>query len=330
MTKGIEELVKAAQVEEDPEELREDWYLGLRSADDILATNFPEPIWAVPGILPVGLSILAGAPKIGKSWLALQIAQSIAAGGIVFDHKVVAGPVLYLALEDPLRRLKERMNKQGWPAGLDAEFMAVGNFYDRVGDLRNGGAERIARQIERRGYRMVTIDTLSRAIFADQNDVRDVTSWLTPMQEIAHEKDCAIVLIDHHKKSKGFDPDVIADILGSTAKGAMSDTAIGLYKERGKPGAKIAITGRDIEEKVLTVKMDWETGCWQLDQSAKGVSTQQADILDALGNMGPSRIAELERATDINRGTIHKQLGTLEHRGLVQKDGNTWSVVPRE
>ena len=47
---------------------------GLISADEILTTEWPEPVWAVPGILPVGLGILGGPPKMGKSWLALQIA----------------------------------------------------------------------------------------------------------------------------------------------------------------------------------------------------------------------------------------------------------------
>jgi len=332
MTTGIEELVKEARVEdEEPGELREDWYLGLLSADDILTTDFPEPVWAVPGLLPVGLSILAGAAKVGKSWLALQIAQSVASGGVVFEHKVDTGPVLYLALEDPPRRLKERMNKQSWSAGLDADFMTVGNFYDRIGDLRNGGAERLSKQIERRGYRMVTIDTLSRAIFADQNDVRDMTTWLTPMQEIAHENECAIVLIDHHKKSKGFDPDVIADILGSTAKGAMADTIIGLYRERGKPGAKIAITGRDIEEKILTVKMDWLTGCWQLDedtsQNLSGVHNDLLEALEQIGHCGVSELAEAIGKGKENRGYVYRMLAKLEESGHVYKENTTWGVV---
>lgn len=332
MKTDIDELVKVAEEDgEEPEEFKEDWYLGLLSADDILTADYPEPVWAVPGLLPVGLSILAGAPKVGKSWLALQVAQSVASGGIVFDHKVDIGPVLYLALEDPPRRLQERMNKQNWSKGLDADFMTVGNFYDRVGDLRNGGAERIARQIGRRAYRMVAIDTLSRAIFADQNDVRDMTSWLTPLQEIAHEKECAIVLIDHHKKGKGFDPDVITDILGSTAKGAMADTIIGLYRERNKPGAKILITGRDIEEKILTVKMDWLTGCWQLDEdTSQNLSGVQADLLEALEQIGPCGVSEIAEAIGKgkdNRGYVYKLLVELERRGLAFKDGKLWGVV---
>jgi hypothetical protein len=44
------------------------------TARELLGTKFPEPRWIVPDILPEGLTPLAGRPKVGKSWLALQIA----------------------------------------------------------------------------------------------------------------------------------------------------------------------------------------------------------------------------------------------------------------
>ena len=60
-------------------------------------------------ILPEGLTLLAGKPKRGKSWLALDIALAIASGGTVLGRRCDPGPVLYLALEDNPRRLKKRL-----------------------------------------------------------------------------------------------------------------------------------------------------------------------------------------------------------------------------
>ncbi len=40
------------------------------TADRLMAQEFAPPRWAVPGLIPEGLSLLAGAPKAGKSWLA--------------------------------------------------------------------------------------------------------------------------------------------------------------------------------------------------------------------------------------------------------------------
>lgn len=305
--------------------------LELLTADDILLKDWPEPVWAVPGLLPVGLAILAGAPKVGKSWLALQIAQAVAAGGYVFGQEVTRGPVLYLALEDPPRRLKERMKKQGWPSGLgcEADFMTVGSFMDKIGDLRNGGGERLTRQIETRRYRLVVIDTLSRAVAGDQNEAHEMTAWLTPVQELAHSQNCAVVLVDHHRKGGGSgDPDAIGDILGSTAKGAMSDTALGLYRERGKPGARLALTGREVEEKTLDVKMDWHTGCWQLDSSSEGLTPQQSDLLDALESIGPAGVQDIADAVGRNRGNVYKQLAELERKGKVTREEKLWKKVP--
>src|SRR5258708_18107521 len=51
------------------------------TAADLLAEEFAEPKWAVPGLLPEGLTLLAGAPKVGKSWLCLGLALAVAAGG---------------------------------------------------------------------------------------------------------------------------------------------------------------------------------------------------------------------------------------------------------
>jgi hypothetical protein len=82
------------------------------TAAELLAEEFPEPRWAVPGIVPEGCILLAGPPKVGKSWLTLGLGLSVASGGKALGRLAVpAGPVLYLALEDTPRRLKARLLK---------------------------------------------------------------------------------------------------------------------------------------------------------------------------------------------------------------------------
>ncbi|MCB0195561.1 MAG: AAA family ATPase, partial [Anaerolineae bacterium] len=80
---------------------------------ELLEAEFTDPEWIIPGILPLGgLAILAGRPKLGKSWLALQWALATGNGGRVFGEQVRKCKVLYLALEDSPRRLKSRIKKQ--------------------------------------------------------------------------------------------------------------------------------------------------------------------------------------------------------------------------
>jgi hypothetical protein len=299
----------------------------IMSADYILERDWPEPIWAVPGILPVGFAILAGAPKVGKSWLALQIAQAVAAGGFVLNQRVEEGPVLYLALEDSPRRLKERMKKQNWLLGLDADFIHIGGFPRTIGDLNKGGDKKLVAMIEKRNYRLVVVDTLSRAFKGDQLDAGDMTTDLTPVQEIAHEYNMTILLVDHHKKRKGEAPDAIGDILGSTAKGAMADTILGLYRERGKLGAKLSITGRDVEEKAIDLIFDKDTGCWQLSTKNNGVTPQQDELHVILKNIGPISVSELADAVERNRGSVYKQLVALAKDGKAKQLGEMWSAI---
>ena len=79
------------------------------SLQELLSWELPPVRWAIPDILPEGLTLLAGKPKLGKSWLALSAALSIAAGGVALGTQPVAkGDVLYLALEDNARRLQSR------------------------------------------------------------------------------------------------------------------------------------------------------------------------------------------------------------------------------
>ena len=66
--------------------------------------------FCVDTLLPQGICILGGAPKIGKSWLVLDLCVRIAKGESIWNLQTHKGTVLYLCLEDTLRRVQERLN----------------------------------------------------------------------------------------------------------------------------------------------------------------------------------------------------------------------------
>jgi hypothetical protein len=301
------------------------------TGDYLLTTDWPEPIWAIPDLLPVGLTFLAGRPKTGKSWLALQIAQSVATGGVVFSREVERGPILYLALEDPPRRLAERMKKQSWPLGTDSDFMTLGDFVQQVGDLRNGGGDNLAEQIEQRGYRFVVIDTLSRAVVGDQLDEREMKLCLAPIQVTAQNCNCSVVIVDHHRKNGNSD--VIDDPMGHTAKTATADTVWGLYRERGKFGAELQITGREIAEQTLSLTFDATTGCWQCEGDTYGlkITERRQEILDALETLGRGKLAEIVDYVGQPKSNTHNRLQDLTCAGLIvrtEDDSGVWYALP--
>jgi hypothetical protein len=76
---------------------------------DLMARVFPIPRAIVEKIILEGAMLLAGKPKLGKSRLMLDIAIAVACGGKALGHLPVdPGPVLYISLEDPERRLQAR------------------------------------------------------------------------------------------------------------------------------------------------------------------------------------------------------------------------------
>ena len=80
------------------------------SARELNGLEFPPLKFAIPGMIPEGLTILAGKPKSGKSWLALQAAYSVALGKNLMDgSQIEQGQALVLGLEAGQRRLQDRI-----------------------------------------------------------------------------------------------------------------------------------------------------------------------------------------------------------------------------
>lgn len=297
---------------------------------ELYRTEFPDPKWIVPGIIPAGLSFLAGRPKVGKSWLALQLAHGVATGGKVFDEDIEPGKVLYLALEDNARRLKDRSTKQGVPAHARIDFVT------EWPALNGEGLAQLITEVGKGTYTLIVIDTFSRAISgkADQMDGGAMTDIVGQLQRVAQGFDVAMLVIDHHRKTNAFIADPIDDIMGATGKAAVADAAIGLYKERGKAGAQLKITGRDIEERTLALEWDAMTWSWQMLGEAGEVmaNTRKADVIDAIrtlvdiGELPTTN--EIASITRLDKSNVSHILADLLNQGHVAKGKKAGRQVP--
>lgn len=298
----------------------------LWTANELLTVTLPEPRWAVPDLIPEGLVSLAGRPKLGKSWLALQLACAVGTGGKALGRNIQAGRVLYLALEDSARRLQKRMQAQHWPAGANVTFAL------EWPDLTGAGLEALRSSVAESGYSLVVIDTLSRAAAFDQMDPTASTRVMAGLQRIAIECSATLLLVDHHRKRNGFDSDVIDDVLGATAKTAVLDAALGLYRERGKREATLAVTGRDLEDTKLSLEWDPTTCTWQClgDAGTVITKTRQSTILAALYRVHPDTLSgnELSEITGFDRGDVSRLLADLENAGLVRRCQREGKTIP--
>ncbi|MCM1271604.1 MAG: helicase RepA family protein [Ruminococcus flavefaciens] len=83
--------------------------LDTRSCEEIMMTVYKPIEFVVENLIAQGLYICARAPKVGKSWLSLEICLSIAKGEKVLEHETKCGTALHLCLEDSFERIQKRL-----------------------------------------------------------------------------------------------------------------------------------------------------------------------------------------------------------------------------
>ncbi|MFC5719603.1 AAA family ATPase [Streptomyces gamaensis] len=233
------------------------------TAEELMAVEFPEPRWAVPGIISEGVNLLAGPPKVGKSWLSLGLAVSVAAGGRAMSAlPVEGGPVLYLALEDTPRRLQTRMRKI---LGKDRAPSTL-TLATSCPSLPQGGGEAIAQWIERNpSARMVVIDVFAkmRGPSAPGASAYDADyAAVGHAKRIADHYGIALVLV-HHVRKAGSD-DFLAEVSGTNGLAGAADATLVLKRSRGQADGVLHVTGRDVDEAEYALRFFPEAGAWQL------------------------------------------------------------------
>lgn len=306
--------------------------VAVQPAHVILQTNFPPPLTIVENLLPVGLAILSGRPKIGKSWLALQLFHAMDTGEPFLGQKVNSVRSLYVPLEDSPRRLKDRMEKQLWPAnGKMVDFLFGTEFREQVGLLDRGGLETFKRLLLVEKYRLVCVDTLSRALGADQRDEGEVTWALGPLQEFAIQHEICILFIDHHRKPSGFSPSPVDDILGSTAKAGVPDVIWGVYREQGKQIATLEVVGRELEQQSLPLVFNSAQFQWEVSNQ---LPTRKAELLNVLADIGPASVSQIASVTGQHVSHTSARLAELysEKKVIRSKQGKEvlYALLPVE
>jgi hypothetical protein len=251
---------------------------------DLMEKPF-EPIqWVVPELLPEGLTLLVGAPKIGKSWLALDLCRTLAFGGDAMNRKhVESGEALYLALEDSERRLQDRFVKISQEKERCSEALHFATCIERADQ---GGMEALNRWLDGHpGCRLVVIDTLQR--FRERSNSGRETyasdyAAMEPLQAMAIQRRLAVVLIHHTRKAEASDP--FDKVSGTNALMGASDCTWLLERARGEADGKLIVTGRDVEEQELALRFDPADCRWTVIGNALEVasSREEREILDLL------------------------------------------------
>ena len=264
---------------------RRQYAAGEVDAADLLNTHFEPLKWAIKGVLPEGLAIFAGPSKSCKSWLCCEIGIAMVTGGKVFGQiECERGDVLYLALEDSPRRLKDRiatlLRGEALPRGLTLRTEA-----DQVGA---GCEDMIEDWLSRHpAARLVIVDVLQKVRPPKEKGVSEYEQdyqVLTSLHKLCKEHRVAMLIVHHTRKMKAEDPyDMIS---GSTAIQGAADTIMALMRTRGDEDATLHYTGRDVDSEALAIRWDSQECGWRLLGKAKdcALSAERRKILEFLSH----------------------------------------------
>ena len=300
------------------------------SATKIAETNYPKIKWAIKNLLPEGLTILGGNPKLGKSWMVLNLGLLIASNKEInpsFKFDITPGVVLYIALEDNERRLHRRLKKccrnKGIPPDLyfATEWPIIG-----MGGLR--AIENFIIQIPE--TRLIIIDPIAKiwpiATKGSKDPNRTIYhndyEIIGNIKEISDKYNVSI-LCNHHltKNQKGEDP--LGLLSGSMGISGGIDTVMILKRTRSTSSGTLFITGRDIYEKTEEVEYNEKTGWWNfLGDKKPLLGAEILNLLNLLQQHKESiRLVDICKMTNKTAPNISRMLKFLVENGNVKKTG---------
>ena len=227
--------------------------------------------FVVDTLLSQGLHILAGSPKVGKSWLALWLSVMVAKGEPVWGMSVKQGTTLYLCLEDSVLRIQNRLFE------ITEDAPSSVHFCTECALIGQGLEEQVETFLTAHPDTvLVIIDTLQMV-----RPARDAT-----YANDYRDRSIGILLIHHLRKETA--DDVFNRISGTTAISGAVDSSFTLVEERrGSGSAKLSCIGRDIEYRELTLERNGEN-VWELVSDSR---TQP----ELLGNRIVYLLSELMR-----------------------------------
>ncbi len=294
----------------------------LVTNDELMASAPDYVEWLVPDLLPANeLIMLAAGPRAGKSLLSMLLAKSVATGEAFLDRPVTQGAVLYVCCEDAPVKIKQRQLAQGWAEDLPVYWL------DRFKLSQAAHLKELAEELD---VRLIVLDTLSR--IRDDGTTEssaEMSRVMEPLQEMAADLNCSILLVHHTGKVKVENADVIdvfdtirgSGSIRATCRGSMvlaADTdCYRLCAENGygKMDLKIRLDGTTLEWKLI--------GRW-LDQVSSDLKTM---VLEYLAQVSEASLDQVFEATQIPKNSLYKTLSRLVRDNMITKAGHRRKIV---
>lgn len=250
--------------------------LSTKSCEEIMTTVYKPVEFVVDDLIAQGLYILAGAPKVGKSWLALDMCLSIAKGEKILGQKTSQGTALYLCLEDSYARIQNRLYELTDEPTEKLHFSVMS---DPIG----GGLEEQIESFrsEHRDLKIVFIDTLQMVRGSTDSSYGSDYKELSVLKALADKLETTVVVVHHTRKCKDSDP--FNMISGSTGlSGCVDGSMVLIETKRGSRNAKLYCVGRDIENAEISLQFDSDLKKWTVTDEPTAAKSKDNIFLAAL------------------------------------------------
>ena len=270
----LEEMCRRIQRMVDPN------YLNTISMTELYQTQYKSMPPIIEGLLYAGAYILAGAPKIGKSFLVAQIAYHISTGKKLWEYEVHQGTVLYLALEDDFQRIQRRMFKM-----YGVEDTPNLHFAVAAGKIGNGLDQQLANFVqEHPDTKLIVIDTMQkiRELGSEAYSYASDYEIIGKLKEFADRYGVCMLTVHHTRKQPAGD--AFEMISGTTGLMGCADGALLMRKEkRTALEATVDVVGRDQQDQILYLKKDPDTQVWNLERMENEPHREPPDpVLEAV------------------------------------------------
>ena len=314
---NFEDILRQMQRMSDPA------YLHTVSMNELYETVYQSRSPVIDGLLYSGAYILAGAPKIGKSFLVAQIAYHVSTGEALWGCEVHPGTVLYLALEDDFQRIQSRM------------FMMYGvndtdrlHFATAAGKIGNGLDEQLENFVrEHPDTKLIIIDTMQKIREVDGEAYSYASDYeiIGKLKQFA-DKHCICILTVHHTRKQPAG-DSFEMISGTTGLLGCADGSLLMQKKkRTALEATIDVVGRDQQDQIFYLKKDADTQIWNLEKVENELHKEPPDhILESVSRLvsaeqpvwtgSPSELADAVHA-DMAANVLSKYLNVKSGRLL--------------
>lgn len=241
-------------------------------ASELIKMDLPPVEYVVDIILAKGLVILSAKSKLGKSWLALDLALCVASGCDFLGFNTTQGKVMYIDLENTRSltqsRLRTLLNGSDAPDDLEIfnDFSTMSDYFEE--DIRRELSQ------ENKKFSLVIVDVfqkIKKPKRVGQTDYEADYETLTTLKKIADEFSISLVLVHHNRKMTN-DTDPFENLLGSTALMGASDEVIVLHKKDRKDiETTMSISGRTVQENNYTIKFNKPLCKWEMVGDAEEI-----------------------------------------------------------